>query len=89
MRLKLLIVALTGSVAAASLVSVATAAETSNRTRAQAEQRYSKYRKYRASKENSHTVRANSLDPARTYGGYPDWARVALSPKSDGGGRRR
>lgn len=34
-------------------------------------------------------ARADSVDPARTYGAYPDWARYALGPKSDGGNGRR
>jgi hypothetical protein len=29
-------------------------------------------------------VRANALDPGGTYKAYPDWARAALSPKTDG-----
>lgn len=33
-------------------------------------------------------ARADSVDPARTYGAYPDWARYALGPKSDGNSRR-
>jgi hypothetical protein len=34
-------------------------------------------------------ARADAVDPARTYGAYPDWARFALSPKNDGGRSRR
>jgi hypothetical protein len=34
-------------------------------------------------------VRANALDPGGNYKAYPDWARAALSPKTDGGGNRR
>lgn len=30
-------------------------------------------------------ARAHSVDPAGTYKDYPNWARWALSPKSDGG----
>jgi hypothetical protein len=33
-------------------------------------------------------VRANALDPAGNYKAYPDWARAALSPKTDGSTRR-
>jgi hypothetical protein len=29
-------------------------------------------------------VRANALDPGGNYKAYPDWARAALSPKTDG-----
>jgi uncharacterized membrane protein len=29
-------------------------------------------------------VRARHLDPAGNYRAYPDWARAALSPKTDG-----
>jgi hypothetical protein len=35
-------------------------------------------------RETHDDVRANSLDPAGDYKGYPSWARAALSPKSDG-----
>jgi hypothetical protein len=34
-------------------------------------------------------VRANALDPGGNYKAYPDWARAALSPKTDGRGSRR
>jgi hypothetical protein len=45
-------------------------------------------RTYRVAKACNHDcVRARSLDPSGTYRAYPDWARAALSPKSDG--RRR
>ena len=88
MRFKLMMSALASSIAAMTFVTVADAAEGSARTRAQAERRSDgKNRPKPASRDNSHTVRANSLDPARTYGEYPDWARVALSPKY--GGRSR
>jgi hypothetical protein len=33
---------------------------------------------------NHDCARANALDPAGNYKGYPDWARAALSPKTDG-----
>ena len=46
--------------------------------------RYDSFR-YR---NNSYSARANNLDPAGDYRGYPDWARAALSPKFDGGNRR-
>jgi uncharacterized membrane protein len=29
-------------------------------------------------------IRARHLDPAGNYRAYPDWARAALSPKTDG-----
>jgi hypothetical protein len=32
-------------------------------------------------------VRADSLDPAGDYRGYPDWARAAFGPRRGGGGR--
>lgn len=38
-------------------------------------------------RNNSYSARANDLDPAGDYKGYPDWARVALSPKYDRGFR--
>lgn len=45
---------------------------------------------YRAKKVcDADCVRANALDPAGDYRGYPDWARAALSPKSSGRGRSR
>ena len=46
---------------------------------------YVKKRKWR---DDSYAARAHNLDPAGDYKGYPDWARVALSPKSDGRTRR-
>jgi hypothetical protein len=67
--------------AAAVLASLAPAA---------AKDDYYRYRgkTYRVTKACDHTcIRARSLDPAGTYAAYPDWARAALSPKSDG--RRR
>ena len=74
--------------AAASSVAVA---DESGRYREQrqyerkAERRYvTKQRKYR---DDSYAARANDLDPAGDYKGYPDWARVALSPKFDRGWR--
>lgn len=33
--------------------------------------------------EAEYAARANSLDPAGDYKSYPNWARVALSPKYD------
>lgn len=39
--------------------------------------------------EDEYAARANNLDPAGDYKGYPNWARVALSPKSDGRSMRR
>lgn len=49
-----------------------------------------RYRKYRGNDDDrSYSWRARELDPAGDYKGYPDWARVALSPKSGGGGYRR
>ena len=47
---------------------------------------YRDYRDYRW-RNNSYSARANNLDPAGDYKGYPDWARVALSPKFDGNRR--
>lgn len=32
-------------------------------------------------RESLDAARANDLDPAGDYKGYPDWARAALSPK--------
>ena len=44
---------------------------------------------YRVTKACGHDcVRANALDPGGNYKAYPDWARAALSPKTDGRGRR-
>jgi hypothetical protein len=57
---------------------------------AEAKDDYYRYRgrTYRVTKACDHTcIRARSLDPAGTYQAYPDWARAALSPKTDG--RRR
>ncbi len=31
--------------------------------------------------ETMDTIRANDLDPAGDYKGYPDWARAAFAPK--------
>ena len=54
--------------------------------------RYKYSRNYRDDRDfrwrnNSYSARANNLDPAGDYKGYPDWARVALSPKFDGNRR--
>ncbi len=50
--------------------------------------RYRKASKYvtynRRSRVDSYAARAHDLDPAGDYKGYPNWARVALSPKFDG-----
>ena len=48
------------------------------------ERRYAKPRRYR---DNPYAARAHDLDPAGDYKAYPDWARVALSPKLDGNRR--
>jgi hypothetical protein len=48
--------------------------------------RYKNARYY--AKPCDHTcVRARHLDPAGNYKAYPDWARAALSPKTDGARR--
>lgn len=47
-------------------------------------QRIVKKRKWR---DDSYAARAHDLDPAGDYKDYPDWARVALSPKYDRGRR--
>lgn len=38
--------------------------------------------------ETMETIRANALDPAGNYRGYPDWARAAFGPMKQGGGGR-
>jgi hypothetical protein len=40
-------------------------------------------------RNNEYSARANNLDPSGEYKAYPDWARIALSPKFDGSGHRR
>lgn len=37
--------------------------------------------------DDSYAARANSLDPSGDLKGYPNWARVALSPKYGNGFR--
>ena len=53
--------------------------------------RYRKASKYvtynRRSRVDAYAARAHDLDPAGDYNGYPNWARVALSPKFDGNRR--
>jgi uncharacterized membrane protein len=59
---------------------------------AEAAGQYYRYRgkTYRITKSCDHDcVRANHLDPGGNYKAYPNWARAALSPKTDGGGNRR
>ena len=46
------------------------------------EQRYARKRNWR--EEREYEARANDLDPAGDYKGYPNWARAALAPKYDG-----
>jgi hypothetical protein len=58
---------------------------------AEAAGQYYRYRGkvYRITKACDHDcVRANALDPGGNYKAYPDWARAALSPKTDGAGGR-
>jgi hypothetical protein len=44
---------------------------------------------YRVTKACGHDcARARALDPGGNYKAYPDWARAALSPKTDGRGSR-
>lgn len=61
--------------------------ETRYRSAKKYERIYVKKRKARD--DDQYAARAHQLDPAGDYKGYPNWARVALSPKYDGGGRRR
>ena len=53
--------------------------------------RYAKASKYvtyqRRQRVDHYAARAHDLDPAGDYKGYPNWARVALSPKFDGNRR--
>lgn len=49
------------------------------------EHRYARKRNWRVERE--YEARANDLDPAGDYKGYPNWARAALSPKYDRGFR--
>jgi hypothetical protein len=87
MRTSLYVLALTAVVALPLSALVADAADAQSRERAYKYKRYGyKSQKYR---DNPYAARAQSLDPAGDYKGYPDWARVALSPKFDGGGNRR
>jgi opacity protein-like surface antigen len=51
--------------------------------------RKSKRDDYSRRDDAQYAARAHDLDPAGDYKGYPNWARVALSPKFDGGGSRR
>jgi hypothetical protein len=44
-------------------------------------------RKLKAQQEAADQLRADYLDPAGNFKGYPAWARAALSPKNDGGNR--
>ncbi len=76
--------ALSVGLPAISTVSVSASAEPNWRERAAARKlerkRIVKMRRYR---DDSYAARAHDLDPAGDYKGYPDWARVALSPKYD------
>ena len=39
------------------------------------------------SRNEGDKARADNADPARQYGGYPDWARFAFSGRGNRGGR--
>jgi hypothetical protein len=41
-----------------------------------------------AAKAETPSPRAQSLDPAGNYSGYPDWARAAFGPRAGGSGGR-
>ncbi len=41
-------------------------------------------RHWRSRRDSYEAIIANDLDPSGTYSGYPDWARIALSPKFTG-----
>jgi hypothetical protein len=40
------------------------------------------FARQRAADELMDRIRANDLDPANNYRGYPDWARKAFAPKN-------
>ena len=95
MKKTLMIMLLAGAATMPVLIS-ATDAGAAPRDRSERSDRYDRYerrdrtsnRRYYRYRQNEYTDRANNLDPAREYGGYPDWARAALAPKYDGGNRR-
>jgi hypothetical protein len=90
MKMKLLVPILAATIAAP--VICAGGAEAAEYRRSKAEQKYAaKSWKYRYTRRDDalYAARAHDVDPAGDYRGYPNWARVALSPKFDGGGNRR
>jgi hypothetical protein len=87
MVFRIVIAALAFAVAVPTLSVVATPADAAEVRRTRAEQRY--VIKQRKPRDDPYAARARDLDPAGDYKGYPNWARVALSPKFDGGGSRR
>jgi hypothetical protein len=89
MQMKLLVPILAAAIAAPAIC--ADGAESAEYRRTKAEQKYAakswKYR-YTRRDDDAYAARAHDLDPAGEYKGYPNWARVALSPKGDGNNRR-
>ena len=65
--------------------SEASAAEGTKYRKKKYDYRYARKRNWRVERE--YEARANDLDPAGDYKGYPNWARAALSPKYDRGFR--
>jgi hypothetical protein len=90
MKMKLLVPVLAAAIAAPAIC--AGSAEAAEYRRTKAERKYAaKSWQYRYTRRDDaqYAARAHDLDPAGDYKGYPNWARVALSPKFDGGGNRR
>lgn len=90
---KLLISALAGAAVALPAMTIGAAtASADHESRYKVERKYKYDRRYSAKKRNwrveeEYAARAENLDPAGDYKGYPNWARVALSPKYDRGFR--
>ena len=82
MRAKLIGSVLIGSLLASTWPMAAFAGPSDEAPRYRKASKYVTYQ--RRQRIDSYAARAHDLDPAGDYKGYPNWARVALSPKFDG-----
>lgn len=91
MRIKLIAASLAVAMALPLAMVASTVASATDVGRS--DRKYRKYERYQVAKrryyrgDENYAWRAANADPTGQYKGYPDWARVALSPRFDRGWR--